>query len=87
MLTPKIFSLPTASCSISLSRKSSNLDALLKPNFFVASAVLIVASSKSASKGSIQPATSLNRPFPLLRPLILILTPILLFVFHKAAYS
>ena len=44
-----------------------------KPNFFAASAVLISASSKSASKGIIQSATSLNRPFPLLRPLILIL--------------
>jgi hypothetical protein len=44
MLTPKIFSLPTASCSISLSRKSSNPDALLKQNFFAASAVLIAAS-------------------------------------------
>jgi hypothetical protein len=78
---PKIFSLPTASCSISLSRKSSNPDAQLKPNFFAAFAVLIAASLKSASKGSILSATSLNRQFPLLHPLILI------FVFHKAVLS
>jgi hypothetical protein len=75
--TLKTFSPLTASYSIALSRRSSNPNALTKPNFFAVYAAPIVTFSQSDSNGSILYAISSTRQFPLLHSLILT------FVFHK----
>jgi hypothetical protein len=61
MQTLKTFSPLIASYSIALSRRSSNPNALTKPNFFAAYAAPIVVFLQSASIGSILYAISSTR--------------------------